>query len=366
MANIHLDTIAKGYGETAVLKGVSIDIRDGEFLTLIGPSGCGKSTLLRIIAGLETQDSGSIAVDGDIIDGKRPKERDVAMVFQSYALYPHYTIYDNIALPLRTRRLSNAQRFPLLGSLVPGRQTIEVGIRQEVGNVAEMLGISHLLDRKPGQLSGGQRQRVALGRAMVRHPKIFLMDEPLSNLDAKLRVQMRAEIVDLHRRLGVTFVYVTHDQAEAMTMSDRVAVMIGGDVLQIAPAEELYRNPDDIRVAEMIGSPKINVVARKHWRIGAPQFALPDSQIAFRPESATIAAPSGGMLEGNVAGIENLGADIFVKVELGDAGPMVVRRAPGERRLEIGESVSVITDAAHMLVFDAAGKRVRPVERIAA
>ena len=214
MAEIDLRHIEKSYGETAVVKKVSLTIRSGEFLTLVGPSGCGKSTLLRIIAGLEAQDSGEVVVAGRCVDDKRPKERDVAMVFQSYALYPHLSVFDNLALPLRTRRLSFAQRLPLIGRALPGRGGVEAAIRAEVEQAASMLDIAHLLQRKPGQLSGGQRQRVALGRAMVRHPAVFLMDEPLSNLDAKLRVQMRAEITALHRRLGVTFVYVTHDQAE--------------------------------------------------------------------------------------------------------------------------------------------------------
>ncbi len=254
-------------------------------------------------------------VDGQCVDHKRPKERDVAMVFQSYALYPHLSVFDNIALPLRTRRLSIAQRLPFVGRVMPGRRAIEKDIQADVQQAASMLDVAHLLQRKPGQLSGGQRQRVALGRAMVRHPSVFLMDEPLSNLDAKLRVQMRAEITALHRRLGVTFVYVTHDQSEAMTMSDRVAVMMDGELLQIGPPEELYRNPQDLRVAEMIGTPKINVVAASHWP------SLSDRQTThatFRPEGAEVVLPGRGTFDGTVVNVEHLGSDVFLHVALND------------------------------------------------
>jgi multiple sugar transport system ATP-binding protein len=293
------------------------------------------------------------------------------MVFQSYALYPHLTVFDNIALPLRTRRLSFAQRLPLLGHAFPRRRSLERTIRVEVEQAAAMLDVAHLLHRKPAQLSGGQRQRVALGRAMVRHPAVFLMDEPLSNLDAKLRVQMRAEITALHRRLGVTFVYVTHDQSEAMTMSDRVAVMMGGELLQVAPPEELYRDPQDLRVAEMIGSPKINVVSRAHWTsVGAsPPSGLHRNtmHLAFRPEAAAIAAPGRGTLGGIVAGIENLGSDIFLNVALADGGGnVVVRTHPDAPRVEPGRSLALQVDPARLLQFDASGKRQDRVERVAA
>ncbi|QWA09914.1 ABC transporter ATP-binding protein [Sodalis ligni] len=365
MASVNIRQIGKAYGETTVLKGVSLDIRDGEFLTLIGPSGCGKSTLLRILAGLEAQDSGSIELDGENIDARRPSGRDVAMVFQSYALYPHFTVFDNIALPLRMQRLSRIQRLPVLGYLLPARKSIERAIAGEVNQVAKMLNIDPLLQRKPGQLSGGQRQRVALGRAMVRRPKIFLMDEPLSNLDAKLRVQMRAEIVALHRRLGVTFVYVTHDQAEAMTMSDRVAVMVGGDVLQIAPPEELYRNPAEIRVAELIGSPKINILAVDAMP-GAARYGFACAhRIGFRPESASIVTSGTGVLEGVVSNVENFGADIFIHVDINGAGRIIVRRDPHSPRLSPGNAVGIMLDPRQILVFDTDGKRLTEKERIA-
>src|SRR5215468_8129237 len=273
MASVTISQLSKSFGATEVLRGVSLEIADGEFLTLLGPSGCGKSTLLRLIAGLEVQDTGSIAIGGAAVGALRPKQRNVAMVFQTYALYPHLTVAENIAMPLRMRRLSLTQRLPLVGGLLPGVRAVRDGIHRDVAAVANALEIDHLLDRKPGQLSGGQRQRVAVGRAMVRQPAVFLMDEPLSNLDAKLRVQMRAEIAALHRRLGATFIYVTHDQIEAMTMSDRVAVMLDGELLQVATPKEIYADPADRRVAEFIGSPKINMLTARVRDAGSVEIA---------------------------------------------------------------------------------------------
>ncbi|MDX2203357.1 MAG: ABC transporter ATP-binding protein, partial [Hyphomicrobiaceae bacterium] len=260
MAQVRLRDIRKSFDRVEVLKGVDLDIADGEFISLVGPSGCGKSTLLRIIAGLEGQTSGHIEIGAENVDGVAPAARNLAMVFQSYALYPHLSVFDNIAVPLRMRRLSTLQRFPGLRWLVPGTRSRERGIRVDVAAVADLLGLQELLARKPAQLSGGQRQRVAVGRAIVREPRAFLLDEPLSNLDAKLRVHMRTEIAQLHRRLGATFIYVTHDQAEAMTMSDRIAVMMDGNVIQIGTPDQVYDDPQDLRVAEFIGSPKINVL----------------------------------------------------------------------------------------------------------
>src|SRR5581483_7086015 len=216
MAGLSLRGVTKSFGNVPVLAPLDLDIADGEFLTLVGPSGCGKSTLLRIIAGLEPQSGGSVSIGGNGVDHLRPHERKVAMVFQNYALYPHMTVFDNIALPLTMARLSLLERLPLLRLFSPRRRGIVEGIVRDVRSVAEQLRIEKYFDRKPGQLSGGQRQRVALGRAMVRHPDVFLMDEPLSNLDAKLRVHMRSELAELHSRLGVTMIYVTHDQVEAM------------------------------------------------------------------------------------------------------------------------------------------------------
>ena len=234
MASVSFESLQKIYpGGVQAVADFSLDVADGEFVVLVGPSGCGKSTLLRIIAGLEQQSDGNILIGGKSVDKLHPSRRDIAMVFQSYALYPHLTVEENIAVPLRMRRLNFVQRLPLISRLLPGASAIRADIDRDVDKSMDMLDITHLRDRKPGQLSGGQRQRVAVGRAMVRDPLAFLMDEPLSNLDAELRVHMRAEITDLHRRLATTFIYVTHDQAEAMTMADRVAVMMDGELLQV-------------------------------------------------------------------------------------------------------------------------------------
>jgi len=275
--------------------------------------------LLRIIAGLERQDAGTISIGGNVVDGIRASRRDLAMVFQSYALYPHLSVADNIAVPLRMRRLNTFHRLPLIGQFVPGSRAKNRMIRDEVRSVAATLDIEHLLRRKPGQLSGGQKQRVAVGRAMVRHPAAFLMDEPLSNLDAKLRVQMRAEFVALHRRLATTLIYVTHDQAEAMTMSDRIAVMMDGNVLQLGSPNEIYQNPRDRRVAEFVGSPKINILPgqidnanrlscleiKYAWRLAQPASGA--ISIGLRPEHLEL-RPKGseGCLVGRLTHKENL------------------------------------------------------------
>ena len=260
MARVDLRGITKSFGATPVLANVDLDIADGEFLILVGPSGCGKSTLLRIIAGLERQDAGTVSIGGSGVDHLRPHERKVAMVFQNYALYPHMSVFDNIALPLTMSRLSLLERIPLVRLLSSRRARVMKEIAREVTAVAEQLRIEAYFTRRPGQLSGGQRQRVALGRAMVRKPDVFLMDEPLSNLDAKLRVHMRSELAELHARLGVTMVYVTHDQVEAMTMADRLAVMDRGEILQIGTPSEVYERPASITVAQFIGTPTINLL----------------------------------------------------------------------------------------------------------
>ena len=374
-AGIAIEGVTKAFGRTEVLRRVDLDIRPGEFMTLVGPSGCGKSTLLRIIAGLETASSGAIRIAGEAIGHLRPGQRDLAMVFQSYALYPHLTVAENIAVPLRMRRLAAYQRWPLAGRFMPGTRMIEREIAAEVDTAADMLGIGHLLARKPGQLSGGQRQRVALGRAMVRHPKAFLMDEPLSNLDAKLRVHMRTEIAQLHRRLGATFVYVTHDQAEAMTMSDRIAVMMDGAILQVDAPDTVYRDPLDLRVAEFIGSPKINVlpaVIRDCGSIVVSDGSVPvdadarpgtDVMLAFRPEHGVLTEPEHGAFRGRITHVENLGSDLLVHLHVGDPGrpPVVVRSAPDGHgqtaRHTIGQTAGIAIAGPPPLVFGADGKR---------
>ena len=251
MGAIYLENIFKSFGQTSVLHNVSLEINDGEFTALVGPSGCGKSTLLRLLAGLEDLDKGTVSIDGRDVSGVRASDRNLSMVFQSYALYPHLTVRENIAVPLRMRQLSPSQRMPIIGSMITPAAT-KKEIADKIHTSADMLDIGRLLDRKPGQLSGGQRQRVALGRALVRNPAAFLLDEPLSNLDAKLRVQTRAEIAQLHRQLKATFVYVTHDQIEAMTMADRIAVMMDGEILQYDTPENVYNRPASIHVLSLI------------------------------------------------------------------------------------------------------------------
>ena len=255
MANVTITNVRKAFGSTEILHGVSVDIEDGEFVILVGPSGCGKSTLLRMIAGLENINSGDIAIGGRVVNNVAPKERDIAMVFQNYALYPHMTVRDNMA-------------FSLLMAKAP-----QAVIDQNVNRAAQILGLSDLLHRYPRQLSGGQRQRVAMGRAIVRDPQVFLFDEPLSNLDAKLRVQMRAEIKELHQRLSTTIVYVTHDQIEAMTMADKIVVMNGGNVEQIGAPLELYDRPANLFVAGFIGSPAMNFL---RGRVSGDVFSTED------------------------------------------------------------------------------------------
>ena len=375
MSGISINGIAKRFGSTAVLADITMEIGAGEFVTLVGPSGCGKSTLLRIIAGLEVADRGEIRIGGRPVDHLRPKDRDVAMVFQSYALYPYMTAFQNMALPLVMRRLSRWQRFPVLGRMMPGTRDARRRIATEVHHVAQMLSIAPLLERKPAALSGGQRQRVALGRAMVRQPAVFLMDEPLSNLDAKLRVQMRAEIAELHRRLGVTFLYVTHDQAEAMTMSDRVAVMIEGELLQVSAPQRLYADPDHLKVAELIGSPKINTLPATVRRDGGVELAgLPLATAVAQPPGAeltvgfradafeVVRAGRPGSLAGTIVHIEHLGLDVFVHCRLEAAKtPVVIRLAPAATDgLDLGHEVGLVPAAERALLFDADGARLRP------
>jgi multiple sugar transport system ATP-binding protein len=386
MASVELRGIVKAFGRTAILQGIDLAARDGEFLTLVGPSGCGKSTLLRIIAGLESQDAGAVAIGGSPVDHLRPAERNVAMVFQSYALYPHLSAFDNIATPLMMQRLALAERLPVVRALSPRRRRIMRGIAQEVRAVATQLRIADLLARKPGQLSGGQRQRVALGRAMVRAPAVFLMDEPLSNLDASLRVHMRSELAELHARLGATFIYVTHDQVEAMTMSDRVAVMDGGVILQLGTPGELYERPADLRVARFIGSPAINVLAgtadgrdgialacgaRLALEIAAPRGTA--LNIAIRPEALRPTRPGVGgdggadaMLLARLRRIENLGAERLLHCDLPapQEATILARVAAAEAAAAAfapGERIAFPLDTAACHVFGPEGARLEPV-----
>ena len=369
MAKIELKAIRKTFDSTEILKGIDLAIEDGEFIALIGPSGCGKSTLLRVIAGLEPQTSGEVRIEGVQVDGVRPSSRNLAMVFQSYALYPHLSVFDNIAVPLRMRRHSALARTPLLGRLHPSRTSTERSIREDVERVAAQLELSSLLKRKPGQLSGGQRQRVAVGRAIVREPVGFLFDEPLSNLDAKLRVHMRAELAQLHRALKATFVYVTHDQAEAMTMSSRIAVMIEGHIVQIGTPAEVYENPQDIRVAEFVGSPKINVlpgavredggleVLGRPVGLSTPATAGRCS-VCVRPERMELGSGP-GTISGTVVHLEHLGSEAFVHVKIERIEqPLLARVSPDRHLPAIGSSIQFGYSANAVRAFDAAGKRM--------
>ncbi|MFN7025903.1 MAG: ABC transporter ATP-binding protein [Pseudorhizobium sp.] len=362
MAGVNIRSVVKTFGESHVLKRIDLDIRDGEFISLVGPSGCGKSTLLRIISGLEQQSGGSILLDGATVDKIRPRDRDLAMVFQSYALYPHLTVAENIAVPLVMRRLNTAERS-LIGTLLPSAKAKRKEIATEVGRVCDALSISMLKGRKPASLSGGQRQRVALARAMVRKPSAFLMDEPLSNLDAKMRVQARGEIAALHRQLGSTFIYVTHDQAEAMTMSDRIAVMMGGEILQVDTPDQIYQMPLDLRVAEFIGSPKINVLPAVLTDGDVLSFTFADTannrvQAAFRPEAARLVGIANAPLAGVIHHIENLGADLFVQVMTAGGNLVVVRYDPGGIRPAIGDKVGIVMDEARLHVFGTDNRRI--------
>jgi multiple sugar transport system ATP-binding protein len=323
MASIHFEDVGKVFSEgTVALEAIDLDIEDGEFMVLVGPSGSGKSTALRILAGLEDATSGTVRIGERLVNDVEPKDRDIAMVFQSYALYPHMTVEDNIGFPLRMRREHKAS------------------IRERVGHTAGKLDIGRLLERRPRQLSGGQRQRVALGRAIIRDPQAYLMDEPLSNLDAKLRVEMRAYIENLHRRLEKTIVYVTHDQVEAMTMGDRVAVLRDGRLEQVDAPQALYDHPATLFVAAFIGSPAMNLLrgrleadgARCVLQIGGSHLVLPDSVLerrpalmgrageevvlGIRPEALKVAGAARPTLDGEVFLAESLGSDVLAHVDV--------------------------------------------------
>ncbi|MCC3313884.1 ABC transporter ATP-binding protein [Nocardia africana] len=348
MARLHIDTVSKRFGADYAVREVSLDIADGEFLVLLGPSGCGKSTLLRMIAGLEEPSAGRILLDGKDITDTTPQRRDLAMVFQSYALYPHLTVAKNIGFPLRARRRSRAQ------------------IRRRVGEVAATLELSTLLERRPAALSGGQRQRVALARAMVRDPGAFLMDEPLSNLDAKLRSATRTELIALHRRLGATFLYVTHDQVEAMTMATRIALLNAGRIEQVGTPEELYDRPRTAFVAGFLGAPPMNlfpaqVVAREgtlQLEAGAVEAPLAISAesgyttavlAGIRPERLRIDATS-TMVRGRVTMIENLGSEELVHVRAETVELCV--RAARPAGVTVGTEIGLSVDASDIHLFD--------------
>ncbi|MBI4478379.1 MAG: ATP-binding cassette domain-containing protein [Acidobacteria bacterium] len=330
MAAIRFETVTKTYpnGQTAIRQ-VDLDIDEGEFLVLVGPSGCGKSTLLRLIAGLETPSSGRILIGGADVTGLPPQARDLAMVFQSYALYPHMSVRDNLAYGLKVRRTDRAVAA------------------QRVAGVAAALDIAELLDRRPAQLSGGQRQRVALGRAMVRQPKAFLLDEPLSNLDPALRAQARAELRRLHRRLGVTIVYVTHDQEEAMTLGGRVAVMRGGVIEQVGPPLEVYGSPVNTFVARFIGAPAMNLIPAALAGIEAPAGAV----AGIRPQD--VALGTSGQLHAIVDLVEPRGHDhlLHLRLDSPGAGPVIAVVA-GFTPPPVGAEVFVTVPPDRRHLFD--------------
>jgi len=373
MAEIELRNISKSFGSTEVIKSLDLSVSNGEFITIVGPSGCGKSTLLRIIAGLENQSTGDVIIDGNVVNNTRASERDLAMVFQSYALYPHLTVQQNLMVPLKLRRLSTLERFPIIGWLMPNRRSKLGEIVNKVQLASETLQITHLLDRKPGQLSGGQQQRVAVGRAMVREPVAFLMDEPLSNLDAGLRVHMRAEISELHRDLKTTFIYVTHDQAEALTMSDRMAVMMDGEILQLDTPNEIYNNPSNIRVAEFVGSPKINILqgeCDEKGNINCFGIITTDSikltqkggiSVGIRPEHMELVTSNDkNVFKGKIVYRENLGSDIFLHVAVNEEEQKIIVRSEPSMVFNsaIGDSVMIGWDEQKVMVFDVDGKNV--------
>ena len=321
---IEIEDVYRRYGSTTALNGVSLTIAEGTFTTLLGPSGCGKSTTLRIVAGLEPQTSGRVLIDGRDVAGLRAAERNIAMVFQSYALYPHMTVRQNINLPLAMRNMNVWQRLPLMDRLLTSARRLSAAHRRKVREIAALLDIEPLLDRKPGQLSGGEKQRAAVARALVRDPVAFLLDEPLSNLDVKLRLQMRGELVDLHRRTGRTFVYVTHDQAEAMSMSDQIAVMMDGSIVQSGTPRTIYERPATREIAAFVGDHPLNLV-----EVPARWGDLPEPFTSFtfdtRPADGTVViglrpealVPArDGLLAGRLARMEYLGSEAVATVAL--------------------------------------------------
>ncbi len=333
MGTIALRNVNKSFGATVIIPDINLDIEDGEFVVFVGPSGCGKSTLLRLIAGLEDTTSGHISIDGRDVTGEAPAKRKLAMVFQSYALYPHMTVAKNIAFPLKMAGEDKAV------------------IDKKVRDAARILNLTDYLERRPGQLSGGQRQRVAIGRAIVRQPSAFLFDEPLSNLDAALRGTMRLEISELHQQLKTTMVYVTHDQIEAMTMADKIVVLNAGKIEQVGSPMDLYKAPKNLFVAQFIGSPKMNISE------GAPAGKHGAKTIGFRPEHIRISL-SEGDYKGRVGVAEHLGSDTFLHVHTEEIGTVNVR-ANGEVAVRHGDTVYLTLDADRLHRFDADGLAIR-------
>jgi multiple sugar transport system ATP-binding protein len=332
MASISIRNLNKAYGKTRVLHGINLDIADNEFVVFVGPSGCGKSTLLRTIAGLEDKESGEILLDGTDISDEAPVDRDVSMVFQSYALYPNMSVAQNIAFPLTVAKVDRA--------------TIDAKVRE----VADLLRLEEYLERRPAHLSGGQRQRVAIGRAIVRDPKVFLFDEPLSNLDAELRVEMRLQIAQLRRRLGATFIYVTHDQVEAMTLADKIVVLRKGVIEQVGSPMELYHRPANMFVAGFIGSPKMNFI---------PAGLVPGADgavtVGVRPEHLVVTAD--GPVKGLVKTVENLGSVSYAYASLADGTLVTVELSP-EHGVAIDQQLALAIADGRSYRFDGEGRTI--------
>ena len=344
MSSLILRDLVKTYGQTEVLHGINLAVEEGEFVVFVGPSGCGKSTTLRLIAGLEEVSSGAIEIAGKVVNNLEPKDRDIAMVFQNYAIYPHMTVRKNIGFGLRSSKLPRAEKD------------------SRIGSVAAILGMTELLDRKPSQLSGGQRQRVAIGRAMVRDPAVFLFDEPLSNLDAQLRTQMRLEIKKLHQRVGSTIIFVTHDQVEAMTMADRIVIMKDGHIQQIGTPSEVYHAPANTFVARFIGAPSMNMIpgvatGGAVTLAGGGQVRLDlgisgerDVTLGIRPEDLT-AVGAAGLIAGPVNLREPLGHETLIYV--GTAAGEVIAKADGRTPPDVGSTVHLDAAPENIHVFDA-------------
>lgn len=349
MGQIELRNVRKSFRDIEVIKGIDLTIEEGELMIFVGPSGCGKSTLLRLIAGLVEASDGQILIDGDDVTGKPPAERELSMVFQSYALYPHKTVRENVGFALEVSHMAKAD------------------IKAKVDEAAATLQLDQLLDRKPKELSGGQRQRVAIGRAIVREPKAFLFDEPLSNLDAALRVEMRLEIARLHKKLAATMIYVTHDQVEAMTLASKIVVLQAGRIEQVGTPLDLYRKPANLFVAQFIGSPKMNV-ATCQGKGDAITFSDGNSfatgrtadsatQFGIRPEHITLTKPEQGILRGQIDVMEHLGSDSFAYVQINDMGLFTVR-VVGHSELQAGACVGLTFDTGNLHLFDSNARAI--------